>query len=107
VQLKILNVGSLVAIAIIGVFSFLTCQAATSIAIADVVKAGKVPSNDWIGKLDTKATKEMLDKYTFEKRYTFPLQLSILSMLIFSLCGSPFYFVLRCLLVGGQSNKSQ
>jgi hypothetical protein len=71
--------------------SFCITSQATSQACDTAVIANKIPSNNWIGALDTPADKNMLDKYCFYTNYTVPSSIAgivsapgIVIMLVFA-----------------------
>jgi hypothetical protein len=83
----------------LGAPAFVTTQIATQYACDTVRKVSKLPSNDWIGNLDTPATPAQIDRYCLEKKYLTPSIVTIIWLA--AVMGVPYacYSLLRMVLI--------
>jgi hypothetical protein len=90
--------------------TFVTIRSATGISVEDARRMKMVPSDDWIGTLDTPATATELDKFEYHRQVIFPAKGAIFAFGVFGLLSIPSYFVLLKLiyhLLGGKPKDSQ
>jgi hypothetical protein len=83
----------------LGVPAFFTAQSATQYACDTARMVSKLPSNDWIGNLDTPATPAQIDRYCLEKKFLTPSIVTIIWLA--ALMGVPYvcYSLLRMVLI--------
>jgi hypothetical protein len=80
---------------LIGGFVFSTSYAATHQACESARLAQKIPSNYWVGFLDTPANEAQLSKYCFDVEIGTSSSIAIIVMLMFSAPTTLIYFLLK------------